>query len=301
LSTPRATTGTAPGAPQVARPSSLPQRAFRTALLVVTVAVACYVAFGFGRWWALSRNAAPPIATDSSDAADLGPLAPTLPLGGQWAFDELDWNLKTELVASSVLDAQLAQLGKSPLSKLDPQLPDTDPEIMDLISTLQIQPIERSGDEVYRIDRSDLRAELITRNVAEQSKTVAFAIAYSQTGDMWQLYVFTPKQSATDEGPSAAPHLLPLPAGARRSGGRFDKDGRVLLELLSLDSTADSLLADWKKAGWEVRPSGIADPANFSYLCARGDEVIYAWSADPPASLKNLMLVHTPAPADTGP
>jgi hypothetical protein len=34
-------------------------------------------------------------------------------------------------------------------------------------------------------------------------------------------------------------------------------------------------------------------------LCARGDEVIYVWSADPPDALKNLMLVRTPTGPDT--
>ena len=126
-------------------------------------------------------------------------------------------------------------------------------------------------------------------------------MAYPASGDTWQLYVFTPQASDRGDSASAAPHLLPLPAGARRSGGRFADDGRVLLELISLDSTAEELLADWKAAGWEVRPSGIADPADFSYLCARGNEVVYAWSADPHDSLQNLMLVRTPTPADTSP
>jgi hypothetical protein len=95
--------------------------------------------------------------------------------------------------------------------------------------------------------------------------------------------------------------LLPLPAGAHRSGGRFADDGRVLLELISLDSTADKLVADWKKAGWQIRPSGIANPADFSVLCARGNDTVYAWSGDPHDSLQNLMLVNTPTPADTSP
>ncbi len=271
------------------------------AMLVVTFAVCCYATYGLGRWWALARHAIPPIETHSRDATDLDPLAAALPLGGQWAFDELDWSIKSELIETGALAAEFERLGKAPLSKMDPQLPDTDPDLIDLITAMRIQPIERAGDEVYRVDRPDLRAELITRKVAEQSKTVAFAMAYPAGDDIWQLYVATPKQTIADHSRSAAPHLLPLPAGASRSGGRFADDGRVLLELISLDSTADKLLADWKAAGWEVRPSGLADPADFSVLCARGKEVVYAWSADPHDSLKNLMLVHTPTPADTSP
>jgi hypothetical protein len=269
-------------------------------MLVVAFAVCCYVAYGVGRWWARARHAPPPIAAQLSNAAGLDPLAAAFPLGGQWAFDELDWSLKSQFVERSKLDGEFEQLGRSPLSKLDPQLPATDPELIELITAVNIQPVERSGDLVYRVDRRDLRAELVTRKSGELSKTVAFAMAYPASGDTWQLYVFTPKQ-ATGDCESTARHLLPLPVDARRSGGRFADDGRVLLELISLDSTTEKLLADWRAAGWEIRPSGIANPSDFSVLCARGNEVVYAWSADSHDSLQNLMLVHTPASADTSP
>ena len=178
------------------------------AMLVVTFAVCCYVAYGLGRWWALARHATPRIEVHSPAASALDPLAAALPLGGQWAFDEVEWSIKSELIAIGPLEAAFEQLGKSPLSKMDPQLPDTDPELIELIAAMQIQPIERAGDEVYRIDRPDLRAELITRKVAEQSKTVAFAMAYPAGDDTWQLYVATPKQTAADQSLSAAPHQI---------------------------------------------------------------------------------------------
>jgi hypothetical protein len=53
-------------------------------------------------------------------------------------------------------------------------------------------------------------------------------------------------------------------------------------------------------AGWEVRESGLAEPGEFSYLAVRGDERIYAWSADPAGAMRNLMLVRTPDVANTG-
>jgi len=57
----------------------------------------------------------------------------------------------------------------------------------------------------------------------------------------------------------------------------------------------------WKEDGWEVRPSGLMGSDAFSFLCARGPDVVYAWSADPAESLKNLMLVRTANPSDTRP
>ena len=83
-----------------------------------------------------------------------------------------------------------------------------------------------------------------------------------------------------------------------RRGGRFADDGQLLLELISLESSSDSLIADWKDAGWEVRPSGIGDGHSFSYLCARGNDVIYAWSANSSEALQNLMLVRSPTDAE---
>jgi hypothetical protein len=73
------------------------------------------------------------------------------------------------------------------------------------------------------------------------------------------------------------------------------------LEFVSLDTKADALLRDWTNAGWETRVSGLAEPGDFSYLAVRDGETIYAWSSDPAEGLKNLMLVRTPADADTGP
>jgi hypothetical protein len=115
LSTPPATSVAVPDAERDAPSASRLERAFRAAMLLVTFAVCCYVAYGFGCWWALARQAPP--AAPLSSAAELDPLAAVL--GGQWAFDEIDWNLKSQLIERGALDAELAQLGTSPLSKFD--------------------------------------------------------------------------------------------------------------------------------------------------------------------------------------
>ena len=78
-------------------------------MLFVTFAVGCYAAYGFGRWWALARQVAPPTDAQSLDASD-NPLAAALPLSGQWAFDELEWNIKSELVGTAALDTEFNAL-----------------------------------------------------------------------------------------------------------------------------------------------------------------------------------------------
>jgi hypothetical protein len=125
------------------------------------------------------------------------------------------------------------------------------------------------------------------------------AAAFPQNAERWQYFELIPRRSTAASPVATKPQLLPLPLGARRDGGRFADDGRPLLELVSLDSNAEELFSLWKTAGWEVHPSGAGSRDDFSFLCARGNDVIYAWSADPRSSLQNLMLVRTPTSSDT--
>jgi hypothetical protein len=276
-------------------------RGLRLALTALVVIVGCYLGYGLGKFWAEWRRANHPVVTRDAEATDLGPLSAALPLDGPWSFDELDWNLRSQLIPGSEVEAQLESLAASAPAQPAEQLPDTDPALLDLVASLQIRPVEQAGNEVYRLNRSDIKAALVARDVGGRKKTVAFAVAYPQLGDQWQLFACTPRDAAQSTSARSDEHLLPLPPGARRTSGRFADDGQPLLEFVSLESSAHDLLASWKAAGWEVRPSGFADPADFSYLCARGDDVVYAWSADGPDSLENLMLVRTPTPADTSP
>jgi hypothetical protein len=277
-------------------------RGFRFALTVLVVVVCCYVAYGFGKFWALWRQTKQPVAAHHADVPDLNPMAAVLPLAGPWSFDELDWSLRSQLVETNEVDTLFATFAATQPTTTESALPETDRKIIDLITALQARPTEQNGNRVYRLERSDFKAQLVARNVAGSTKTVVFAMAYPQSDNEWQIYEFTPRTTATNTNTNTnASHLLPLPAAARRSGGRFADDGQVLLELISLEASAEQLLAAWKDAGWEVRRNDVANPADFAYLCARGEEVIYAWSADRSDSLKNLMLVRTATSSDTSP
>ena len=265
---------------------------------MIVVAAACYMSYGFGKLWAEWRQATQPVAARDSMAADLNSMAAIVPLAGQWSFAELDWNLRSSIVATEDVAARLETLAASTGGDAAKQLPDLNEELVELATGLKIRPVERGGNQIYALDRSDLKARLVVRMVAGRPKVIALAAAYPQSDNQWQLLECTPRGS-TGNSDAAAPHLVPLPEGAERNGGRFADDGRLLLELISLHSNADALLSTWRNAGWEVRPSGMGGPDDFSYLCARGDEVVYAWSADPHDALENLMLVRTPGGSDT--
>lgn len=272
-------------------------RGMRVVLTVVIVAAACYVSYGFGRMWHDWRETSQTAAMDPA-AANRGGMFELLPTAGQWSFGDLDWNFRSQTLAPAEIADRFRAMADSAAGDAAAQLPDLSQELADLVLRLQIEPIQHSVNEVYLLDRPNVKAQLVTRLVGGRAKAVGLVAAYPKEADQWQLFEFTPR-SATGEFKADARHLLPLPATAHRSGGRFTDDGQLLLELITIDADADTLLARWTKSGFQVRPTEFAGPDDFSYLCARGSEVIYVWSANPRAALHNLMLVRSPANADT--
>lgn len=279
--------------------ASVGRLAARWVLPLLTFAVCCLVAFRVGEFLANRRHAAELADFRTAGAAESNSLAATMPLAGMWSFDELNWSIRSEIIPAAEVDAKLSSLDVATESEAT-VLPDTDKDFVELIELLHVQPIERDCNQVYRLDRNSMRLLLVTRRVGDRSKTVAWAMAYPHDDENWQLYRFAPRFTKQNGG-GGETHLLPLPSGARRTSGRFADDGQALMEFITLEASADDLLANWKEAGWNVHRSGFAGPTDFSYLCARGDEVIYAWSAEEPATIQNLMLVRTPAGADTSP
>jgi hypothetical protein len=284
---------------QSASQTSRLARGFRAVLWVLIVAASFYVACVYGRLWVEWRQATQPSEALASSGFDPDMLAPELPLDGPWSFARLDWSIRTHFVSRDDIDARFEALATSLGGAGDVRLPDVSSELIQFAENLRLQPVERNGNQVYRFERNNLIAQLVARIVEGKPKVVAAAAALPANGDEWQFLEFTPTATKSEFSPRDE-HLLPLPSGARRDGGRFADDGRPLLELISLNTNADELFSTWKNAGWEVRSAEMDDTNDFRYLCARGDEVVYAWSADPRDSLRNLMLVHTPTSSDTG-
>jgi hypothetical protein len=141
-----------------------------------------------------------------------------------------------------------------------------------------------------------LKAVVLVRKIEDRTKALGGLIAYSQNGHEWQSFELFPRSVSTNR--AEATHLLPMPAGALQSGARTAADGSLLLEMITTKSSAESLLNDWKRAGWVVRPTTPGGNSNFSYLCARENEVVYAFSADGRDSLENLILTRSPGDAE---
>lgn len=276
-------------------------RTARWTILVAGFAICCLSAYRLGVLVSDWRHPADLAALRRADATDLASLSPTLPLAGIWSFDELDWNMRSEWTSEQELAAKFETLASQAPALAERELPDADQEFLSLAGALGVRSTEREGRRIYRLSRPGLQAQWITRELDGQAKSCAFAVAYPSIDDQWQLFEFTPRAKDAAAKTTQKSHLLPLPAAAHRDGGRFADDGRMLMEFVSLESTADALVRDWNAAGWDVRTSGMGEPGEFSYLAVRGDETIYAWSADQASALRNLMLVRTPAGVDTAP
>ena len=275
-------------------------RHVRTTLLFVVVAAACYVSYGLGKLWAEWRQAARPVTEVVATTSERSSTAMSMPLAGQWSFAELDWNLRSSLVPPSEVDQRLDSLVAAAASAEISDLPEMDDDLMELAAVLRLEPIERAGSQIYVLNRPGMKGRLVVRKVDGGSKVAGFVAAYPLDTDQWQVLEGTPR-GFTKSADTATPHLLPLPPNSQRNGGRFGADGGLVMEFVSVRCDAAALLAKWKQAGWEVRASEMGSSDGFSYLCARGREVVYAWSPDPLGALENLMLVRTPGPSDTKP
>lgn len=270
------------------------------AVFALAAFAAWYLGRGFARLydeWNVAGQAAdaPPPAEPSFNS-----MASLLPLAGQWSFGALEWDLRSQLMEEAKADVRLQQMAAMTPGDHPSDLPDLSQELADYIAKLNITPFEFGGNQVYELKRPTFKARLVLRDVGGKMKPLAMAAAIPTQGGQWQLFELTPR-GLSDLKKDENDHLLPLPEGAVRVGGRHDDNGQLLLEFVTLKSPGDALIQAWRNAGWEVRQSGVDVPGGFSYLCARGNDVVYAWSANSADALENLMLVRTPDAKDTSP
>jgi hypothetical protein len=261
--------------------------------MLLVVATACYISYGFGQLWHEWRSM-PPASESPQALSDFEPLLATPSLAGHWAFADLDWTLQSRDVGLNELKAQFDAAASS--SSAVAGTPEMSQKFDELVHSLHIQPLQRGDNRVYVLEKPGLKAQLVLRDRSGHADLIALHAAFRKAADQWQILEFAPRDKSDLTAETS--HLLPLPPAAHRNVSRFDDDGRLLLEFAELKSDSNTLVSIWKQTGWEVRPCEFSRRGGFNYLCARGEEVIYAWSADPPAAIQNLMLVHTPADGD---
>jgi hypothetical protein len=263
-------------------------------LFIAALLGVAYIAGGrMAEWRAPTQPAV--VATPAAAAAFM-PLSGVMLQSGGWTFAGQEWDVSTLTVDTKAVEARLNELRQSTTAS-PASCPDVPREILRVIETLHLQPVEVSGNLLYKVEKPNFKAQLLACNVEGVLKVVTFAIAYPGSAQKWQLLEGRPNGKLSGANENAS-HLLPLTDSGKRIASRFADDGQLLLEVIKLSSNADELTIKWREAGWEVRPSGLGSTSAFSVLCGRGSDVVYAWSSDPRESLRTLMLVRSPTDAE---
>lgn len=274
-------------------------RRLRLTILWAVVALACFVAYRLGDVYAGWREVANQRPTrQSATPADSTFASAMMPLAGSWSFDDLDWNINSTNLSTPDVAARFEAFSNSTVGTNPEALPEVSDQCLTLAANLQITPVDHAGNKVYKLNRPEIKGQLVTREVAGRAKIISLAAATPGQNEKWLFYELSPRGTVS-KSTQPAEHLLPLPANAKREGGKYGDSGETLLELISLDSNADDLLGSWRAAGWDIHETGLGDGTAFSYLASRGNYTIYVWSADAKDSLHNLMLVRNPGSGDT--
>jgi hypothetical protein len=276
--------------------SSKRRRVRRAAAIALVVALMCgaYVAGSRIAQW--QAPVAPlDVSTPVANAAFM-PLSGAMLQSGGWTFAGQGWDISTLIVDAVDVDSRLSSLSDESAAQAA-NFPDVPQAILHAIESSHVQPIEHAGNQLYKIVKPNLKAQLLVCKVESTLKAVSFGIAYPSSSQKWQFLEGRPNGKSAGGNENSA-HLLPLTDNGNRIASRFAGDGQLLLEVITLSSNADELTIKWREAGWEVRPSGLGNSAAFSLLCGRGNDVVYAWSPNPPEALQTLILVRSPTDAE---
>lgn len=228
-------------------------------------------------------TAKPPAAVSetSTDAA-----LPMLNPNGSWQLSGGATGFRQSLLSEVDLNARFAELASQTEPLANPELAAAAEKLIALADLSLVKPKQIGECDVYLLNRGKTRAQVVVKN----EELVSLAIAAPTANNAWRLFELT-----SQSGESNSSHLLPLPAVAQRSAGRYSDNGQLVMELISLEASRSDLLSTWRQAGWKIRPAGVGRPETFSYLCARGGEVVYAYSADESAELSGLVLTRSVA------
>jgi hypothetical protein len=205
---------------------------------------------------------------------------------GSWRLSGGATGFRQSLLSEAELTARFAELAQQTEPLANPELAASAEKLIALAELSLVKPKQIGECDVYLLNRGKTTAQVVVKN----EELVSLALAAPTANGGWRVYELNNQANAAD-----STHLLPLPAVAQRSAGRYSDDGQLLMELVSVETSRSELLSAWRHAGWKIRPAGVGGPETFSFLCARGAEVVYAYSADESAELSGLVLTRSVA------
>ena len=225
-----------------------------------------------------------------NDVRSVLPLAEMVAAPGYWRFAGWDGQLQSSTVSPGKVDALLARAATI-RGQSDEQMPTIDSQIVNLAELAGMQVSHDGEYTVIRHDESTAKAVAVLHTSETRHRLASAAVATRNANDPnWQ---FMQIANAATNQVVELNIALPLPNDIERVCSRVAEDGRPILEVISLDTNATSLIDVWKQRGWTVRRSGLGDGYEFSFLCSLGRQTVYCFSPDPPSELRNLMVMDT--------
>ncbi len=214
-----------------------------------------------------------------------------IPAHGFWTFADAELSIEQFSCDQGELNRHIQELLSSKALPIDTK--DTKQDVSQLVALAKSNGATQTNctaGTAWEIDTPAFRLCLITSK-SNTPLLVAAAIAFPG-GDRWQLTKLTPERCQNDQ-------LLPLPVDAQTCCTRRSDSGELQMELVTTSMTGEYLLRLWRQNGWRVDPSPWSTSESFSYLCTRGEDVIYAWSESLVGS-RTLMLTSTTNALENG-
>jgi hypothetical protein len=140
---------------------------------------------------------------------------------------------------------------------------------------------------VHELDRRAVMARVFTLGPPGKERVLAARLALF-SGQGWILL-----ESAPDGKDSVPPPplLLPLPSTVRRVCDRYDDEGRLRVNVVSIASTWTDVRRFWRDQGWTVEQTAADENQNDVCECCRDEETIHVLAQGNPDERGHLILM----------
>lgn len=191
---------------------------------------------------------------------------------GYWSFAKTKMSFANTHCHDSDLDSRLAE-AMTVVAQPDSESTDA-AQLIQFAKSSGATSQRCPNGIIWSTESDQLRLKLLVSE-SQPPKLIGAALAtrdFQQSDGQWQLTTFKTRNHK-------ASTLLPFDAAAKISCTRCDDLGRPQMQLVSTSLAAPSLLTLWKDNGWQIKHTAWGANDSFSFLCAKNDRVVYAWSS----------------------
>lgn len=205
--------------------------------------------------------------------------------GGYWQMAGWKWEVGISNVDDAEIDARLQLDSRSRVVPIE--FSSHEQRAMDrIIHALQHLEVERVslGDlneslNEYRVDQRRQKLRVFTRGEDDQEVLISIAAAFREkTEGAWKLLELRSQPTEVIQTDSASAYLMPLPAGSRKVCARSDSHDQTLFEVAECSTDFETMIANWKAAGWQIDAMLPGRLDGKTHLCIKGDLAVNVWS-----------------------